>query len=66
MPLIELICKNCGTVTEELVKADGEYPNCKKCGQKLEQKYSGKCYVSAVKSGGSCGGNCASCKGCGK
>lgn len=64
MPLIELICKNCGTVVEELVKADGEYPVCKKCGCKLEQKYSGKCYVSSVKKGGGCSGNCSRCGGC--
>ena len=67
MPLIELICKNCGAVSEELVRADGDYPNCKKCGHKLEQKYNGKCYVSSssAKKGGGCGGNCANCKGCG-
>lgn len=64
MPLIELYCKKCGTVKEELVAADGKYPKCSACGGELVQKYSGKCYVNGVKKG-SCNGNCKTCGGCG-
>lgn len=63
MALIELKCVKCGKVSEELIKSDGKYPKCE-CGGKLEQVYSGKCYTARAGSGGGCGGNCSTCKGC--
>lgn len=63
MPLLELVCKDCGHVSEELVKADGQYPKCPVCGGETAQKYSGKCYVNKQR-GGHCEGNCSCCKGC--
>ena len=51
MALIEFICPKCGHVTEELVKSDGNYPDCPKCGTKLVQKLSGKCYTNCVEIG---------------
>ena len=65
MALIEFICPKCGHVTEELVKSDDNYPDCPKCGTKLVQKLSGKCYTNCVgKGGGGCSGNCSCCHGC--
>ncbi len=65
MALIEFICPKCGYESEEIVKSDGKYPNCPKCGEKLKQKLSGKCYTNcAGKSGGGCSGNCSCCGGC--
>ncbi len=63
MALIELKCVNCGKEFEALTSG-GNYPPCPDCGGKTEQKYSGKVWVNSVKKGG-CGGNCATCKGCG-
>ena len=64
MPLLEFKCSKCGYETEELIKADGKYPNCPKCGQQLEQKYSGKLTVNYKNSCCGCSGNCSSCGGC--
>lgn len=65
MALIEFKCVSCGYETEELVKSDGKYPPCPKCGGKLQQKYSGKCCFGTGKgSSGSCSGHCGTCKGC--
>ena len=63
MPLIELKCEKCGYDGEELVKADGIYPPCPKCGGKLTQNYSGKLTVNGFKKGG-CSGDCKHCSGC--
>lgn len=65
MPLIEYFCPKCGEITEELTKTDGNAPICKKCGEKMQQKYWGKCYVNATRAQ-HCSGNCSTCKGCGK
>ena len=68
MALIEFICPRCGHTSEEIVKSDGKYPDCPKCGTPLKQKLSGKCYTGvAGKSsggGGGCSGNCSCCGGC--
>ena len=64
MPLLELKCNDCGYESEELVKADGKYPDCPKCGKPLQQKYSGKLTVNYKNSCGGCSGNCSSCGGC--
>lgn len=66
MAFLEFKCPQCGYETEELVKSDGKYPDCPKCGAKLVQKLSGKCYTScAGKSGDhNCSGNCSCCGGC--
>ena len=65
MDFIEFVCPKCGYESEELVKSDGKYPNCPKCGTALKQKLSGKCYTACQgKGSGGCGGNCATCKGC--
>lgn len=64
MALIEFVCPQCGYVCEELVRADGKYPDCPECGAPLAQKYSGKCYCAKTGGGSSCSGNCATCKGC--
>lgn len=63
MAFIELQCKACGYVGEELVKSDGVYPPCPKCGKPLTQVYAGKCYVN-VQKGEHCGGDCKHCSGC--
>ncbi|MCI8435111.1 MAG: zinc ribbon domain-containing protein [Clostridia bacterium] len=64
MALIELKCEACGYVGEELIKSDGKYPPCPKCGKPLQQVYAGKCYVNVNKCGGNCSGNCKTCGGC--
>lgn len=65
MAFIEFICPKCGHSSEELVRADGKYPNCPECGTPLKQKLSGKCYTQcAGKSGHECSGNCSCCHGC--
>lgn len=67
MPFIELVCKKCGKVSEELVNnTDGNYPDCQDCGGKREQKYDGKCYTCSggKGGGGDCSGNCSCCGGC--
>lgn len=65
MALITFICPKCGHESEELVKSDGNYPNCPKCGTKLRQKLSGKCYSTCAGKGhNGCSGNCGSCGGC--
>ena len=67
MALIEFICPKCGHVCEEFVKNDGNYPDCPKCGEKMKQKFSGKCYTACGgKSSGGCSGNCSCCGGCHK
>ncbi len=65
MAFLELKCKKCGYVSEELVKSGEKYPPCKKCGGETEQVYSGKCYGIGKCTQG-CSGNCGSCGGCGK
>lgn len=62
MPIIEFKCPQCGFETEELIKADGNYPDCPRCGTKLTQKYSGKLAVNYRKS--ACKGDCGHCGGC--
>lgn len=64
MAFIQLKCKKCGKVIEEIVRIGEKYPNCPDCGGETEQIYSGKCY-GIGKSGG-CGGDCQCCGGCGK
>ena len=68
MALIAFICPKCGYECEELVKSDGKYPSCPKCGEPLKQKLSGKCYTHVPGKGsggggcsGNCGGNCSCC-----
>ena len=69
MAFIEFICPRCGYTSEEIVKSDGKYPDCPKCGAPLKQKLSGKCYTGVAGkpngSGGGCSGNCSCCGGCG-
>lgn len=62
MAFLELKCKSCGYVYEELVSG-GKYPSCPKCGGETEQKYSGKTWVNSVKTH-KCSGDCAHCGGC--
>lgn len=62
MPIIEFICPDCGYQTEELVKADGNYPPCPKCGKIMNQKYHGKLTVN-YKAGSGCSGDCGHCGG---
>lgn len=66
MALIEFVCPKCGYECEELVKSDGKYPDCPKCGAALKQKLSGKCYTNCAgkSGGGGCSGNCSCCGGC--
>ena len=68
MALIAFICPKCGYESEELVKSDGKYPDCPKCGEPLKQKLHGKCYTPCVGKGsghgGGCSGNCSCCGGC--
>lgn len=63
MPLIDLKCTHCDYESEELVPANGKYPPCPKCGEKLVQNFDGKLTVNCVRSHG-CNGNCGSCGGC--
>lgn len=63
MPVIEFVCEKCGEVCEKLTKIDQEAPLCPKCGAKMSQKYSGKCFNSGGKKE-HCSGHCATCGGC--
>ena len=67
MAFIELKCKKCGHVFEEIVATGEKYPPCERCGGETEQVYSGKCYGIGKSSGcaGNCSGNCGGCSGCG-
>lgn len=66
MAFIQLKCKKCGRITEELIKTGDKYPVCAVCGGETEQVYSGKCYGIGKSKEGGCGGNCQHCSGCGK
>lgn len=66
MALLSFVCTVCGHRQEELVKSAEDAPVCEKCGGRLRQSFSGKCYGNiGGAGGGECTHNCATCKGCG-
>ena len=67
MALLSFVCTVCGHRQEELVRSAEKAPGIKKCGGKMKQSFSGKCYGSIGGcSSSECTHNCATCKGCGK
>lgn len=63
MALIDYKCSKCGHEFFEIVKGDTDKIICPKCGSDETQRiYKGKFYGS---NGGSCGGGCSTCSGCG-
>lgn len=65
MALLTFVCTVCGHKQEELIKNTDETPVCEKCGGKMKQSFSGKCYGSIGGAGSiECTHNCATCKGC--
>ena len=65
MALISFVCTVCGHRQEEFVKSVENAPPGEKCGGKLRQSFSGKCYGSiGGTSSVECTHNCATCKGC--
>ena len=63
MALLKFRCKKCGKVFDELTTlANMDRVKCPDCGGETERAYEGKCMRPGQ---GDCGGNCASCGGCG-
>lgn len=63
MALIDYKCSKCGHEFFEIIKQDSEKIVCPKCGsEETKRIYKGKFYGN---NGGSCGGGCSTCSGCG-
>jgi putative FmdB family regulatory protein len=63
MALIDFKCGKCGNSFFEIMNNDKDKITCPKCGSEdVKRVYKGKFYGT---SGGSCGGSCSTCSGCG-